>query len=64
MRNMSRTDWVRIDAMTDDEIDTPEILLLTDEFFSEAKLRISSKNFLLESSGIVSMESNQISAIP
>jgi hypothetical protein len=64
MRNTSRPDWVRIDAMTDDGIDTSEIFLLTDGFFSKAKLRIPLKTFLSESSGIVSMESSQISAIP
>ena len=40
MNNISRTDWSRIDAMTDDDIDTSDIPPLTDEFFSKAKLRI------------------------
>ena len=39
MRNTSKTDWARIDAMTDDDIDTSDIPPLTDEFFAEAKLR-------------------------
>ena len=30
--NTSKTDWSRIDAMTDDEIDTSDIPPLTDEF--------------------------------
>ncbi|GAX43096.1 hypothetical protein NIES4075_41070 [Tolypothrix sp. NIES-4075] len=38
--NTSRPDWSRIDAMTDNEIDTSDILPLTDEFFSKAKLRM------------------------
>jgi len=40
MSNTSRTDWARIDAMSDDEIDTSDIPPLTDEFFSNAKLRM------------------------
>lgn len=42
MNNTSRTDWDRIDAMSDDEIDTSDIGPLTDEFFSKAKLRMPS----------------------
>lgn len=42
--NTSRTDWSRIDAMTDNEIDTSDILPLTDEFFSKAKLRMPSSS--------------------
>lgn len=38
MNNTSRTDWARIDAMTDDEIDISDIPPLTDEFFAKAKL--------------------------
>jgi hypothetical protein len=38
MNNTSRTDWSRIDAITDDDIDTSDIPPLTDEFFSKAKL--------------------------
>lgn len=36
----SETDWQRIDAMTDDEIDTSEIPPLTDEFFKRARVRM------------------------
>lgn len=42
MNNTSRTDWSRIDAMTDDDIDTSDIPPLTEEFFSKAKLRMPS----------------------
>ncbi len=42
MNNTSRTDWARIDAMSDDEIDTSDIPPLADEFFSKAKLRMPS----------------------
>jgi hypothetical protein len=44
MNNTSRTNWDRIDAMSDDEIDTSDIAPLTDEFFSKAKLRIPSSS--------------------
>jgi uncharacterized protein (DUF4415 family) len=44
MSNTSRTDWARIDAMTDDDIDTSDIPPLTDEFFSKAKLRMPSSS--------------------
>jgi uncharacterized protein (DUF4415 family) len=40
MNNTSKTDWDRIDATTDDEIDTSDISPLTDEFFAKAKLRM------------------------
>lgn len=40
MSNTSKTDWARIDAMTDEEIDTSDIPPLTDEFFTKAKLRL------------------------
>jgi uncharacterized protein (DUF4415 family) len=39
MNNTSKTDWARIDAMTDDEIDTSDIAPLTEDFFAKAKLR-------------------------
>jgi uncharacterized protein (DUF4415 family) len=42
MSNTSRTDWARIDAMSDDEIDTSDIPPLNDEFFSNATLRMPS----------------------
>jgi uncharacterized protein (DUF4415 family) len=42
MSNISRTDWSRIDAMTDDDIDTSDIPPLSDEFFAKAKLRMPS----------------------
>jgi uncharacterized protein (DUF4415 family) len=46
MSNTSRTDWDRIDAMSDDEIDTSDIPPLTDEFFSNAKLRMPSSSLV------------------
>ena len=44
MNNISRTDWSRVDAMTDDDIDTSDIPPLTDEFFAKAKLRLPSSS--------------------
>jgi len=40
MNRPSETDWARIDAMTDEMIDTSEIPPLTDEFFAKATLRM------------------------
>jgi hypothetical protein len=40
MNNTSRTDWAKIDAMSDDEIDTSDIPPLADDFFLNAKLRM------------------------
>jgi uncharacterized protein (DUF4415 family) len=44
MNNTSRTNWAKIDAMSDDDIDTSDIPPLTDEFFSKAKLRMPSSS--------------------
>ena len=44
MSNTSKTDWSKIDAMTDDDIDTSDVPPLTDEFFSKAKLRMPSSS--------------------
>lgn len=40
MNNTSRTDWARIDAMDDEEIDTSDIPPSTEEFFAKAQLRM------------------------
>lgn len=40
MNNTSRTDWARIDAMSDEEIDTSDIPPLSEEFFAKAQLRM------------------------
>ena len=40
MDKLSETDWKRVDAMTDEEIDTSDIPPLDDAFFSTAKLRM------------------------
>ena len=38
--NISLTDWERIDALTDEEIDTTDIPPLDDDFFANAELRM------------------------
>lgn len=40
MENSSKTDWPRIDQMSDEEIDTSDIPPLGDEFFAAAQWRM------------------------
>ena len=40
MSDTSKTDWNRVDDMTDDDIDTSDIPPLSDDFFESAKLRL------------------------
>jgi uncharacterized protein (DUF4415 family) len=40
MKKPSRTDWDRVDAMKDEEIDTSDIPPLDEAFFAEATLRM------------------------
>ena len=40
MNKNSETDWARIDAMTDDEIDTSDIPPLSEAFFKRGKVRL------------------------
>ncbi|WP_375509420.1 hypothetical protein [uncultured Nostoc sp.] len=40
MNNTSRTDWARVDAMSDEDIDTSDIPPLSEEFFAKAQLRM------------------------
>lgn len=40
MNNTSRTNWARIDAMSDEDIDTSDIPPLSEEFFANAQLRM------------------------
>jgi uncharacterized protein (DUF4415 family) len=35
--NTTKTDWARVDAMTDAEIDTSDSPVLTEQFFARAK---------------------------
>ncbi len=39
-KNTSLTDWERIDALTDEDIDTTDIPPLDDDFFANAALRL------------------------
>ncbi len=39
-KNTSLTDWERIDALTDDDIDTSDIPPLDEDFFANAELRM------------------------
>ena len=40
MKNTSQTDWERVDAMTDEDIDISDIPPLDEEFFQHATLRM------------------------
>ena len=40
LKNTSKTDWERVDAITDDEIDTSDIPPLDETFFANAKIRM------------------------
>lgn len=40
MNKFSETNWTRVDALTDDEIDTSDIPPLTESFFNRATLRL------------------------
>jgi uncharacterized protein (DUF4415 family) len=40
MNKPSETDWARIDAMTDEDIDTSDIPPLSEDFFKRAKVRM------------------------
>ena len=37
LNSSSKTNWERVDAMTDDDIDTSDLPPLTDEFFAKAR---------------------------
>jgi uncharacterized DUF497 family protein len=43
MNDSSKTDWARIDAMTDQEIDTSDIPPLDESFFATGKLRMPTR---------------------
>lgn len=40
LTNPATTDWQRVDAMTDEDIDTSDIPPLTETFFARATLRV------------------------
>jgi len=39
-KNTSQTDWERVDALSDNEIDTSDIPPLDDDFFANAELKM------------------------
>lgn len=39
MNNSSRTNWARVDALTDEQIDTSDTPALSDAFFAKAQWR-------------------------
>lgn len=40
MKNSLESDWARVDAMTDEDIDTSDIPPLTEDFFRRARIRM------------------------
>jgi hypothetical protein len=52
LNNISQTDWKRIDALTDEEIDVSDIPSLDDAFFASAKLRQPKSNLVLLASDV------------
>lgn len=44
MNKNSETDWARIDAMPDEEIDTSDIPPLSEDFFKRAKVRLPKRH--------------------
>ena len=43
LKKPSETNWTRVNAMTDEEIDTSDIPPLDEAFFANAKLRVTEK---------------------
>jgi uncharacterized protein (DUF4415 family) len=42
-KRSSKTDWARVDRLTDETIDTSDIPLLTESYFARATLRVPKK---------------------
>lgn len=40
LKEQSKTDWTKLEAMTDEEIDASDIPPLDEEFFADAELRL------------------------
>ena len=40
LKNTSKTNWAKLEAMTDEEIDTSDIPPLDEQFFANARLRM------------------------
>ena len=43
LKKPSETNWTRVDALSDEEIDTSDIPPLDEAFFADAKLRVPEK---------------------
>ncbi len=52
LNNQSETNWGKLEAMTDEKIDTSDIAPLNESFFANAELRMSRD----EINGIVSID--------
>jgi uncharacterized protein (DUF4415 family) len=57
MVNPAKTNWARVDAMTDAEIDTSDSPVLTEQFFSRAKPWLGGKE---QSQVLVSVDSETL----
>jgi len=44
LNNTSKTDWARVDAMNDEDIDTSDIPPLSESFFAQAQLRMPNES--------------------
>jgi hypothetical protein len=44
LKKVSKTDWQRIDAMSDEDIDTSDIPPLDEAFFANAQIRNSEES--------------------
>lgn len=51
INDISESDWERIDAMTDEQIDTSDIRPLDDDFFAKGQLRLHKDKASLELQG-------------
>ncbi len=66
IKKQSRTDWARLEKMTDEDIDYSDIPPLTEQFFQRARLYVPSRAVVLDSDLIAwfqSQESNYQVAI-
>ena len=43
LKNQSKTDWERLEQMTDEQIDTSDIPPLDEEFFANAEVRLPAR---------------------
>ncbi|NES81278.1 MAG: BrnA antitoxin family protein [Moorea sp. SIO2B7] len=48
MSNISKTDWARIDAMKDEDINTSDIPPLSEDFLAKAQLRMPKSPITVE----------------